>query len=538
MISLFAGAGGLDIGLEQAGFVSLAVNELNPDACESLRKNQQLSKLHPAAFDDWFSTQIASQKCFARPSAEPFVTATRQRLRSAMQNRHHLSQAAIVEDDVRSLSGDDLLRMTGLKRGELFMVAGGPPCQPFSRSGKRETVESEDGKLFLEFVRIVHQTQPRWFLFENVKGLTQSKTIVCFSFCEKCQQEEIIPFLFRNESISKNKYTGICSRCARITTEIRQHEIRGGSLEIIVNEFERIGYQCHAKVLNAADYGVPQSRERLFIVGTRDGEPFKWPKPTHCDPKKIMTTAQQAGLDLFGDAPVTAEPHPWLTVKDVLWKNGHPEYGKLDQNRAVLWVKNVVRPHDEPVTWSLDRVSPTIGAHQGAKLALAPYGVPEAQLARQQWHVLGQRQGDNPPVPVVHAMLSDEELLRLQTFPQNWYLHGTRMERAFQIGNAVPPMFAQAVGQAILTASGISVLASLLGTADFSALSPSILTASLSYTAQPHHLASDAPQAVPVEITAEAYDKLRATWDGVSDEHRMQLLVQTLRQTHTHTIAS
>jgi len=142
---------------------------------------------------------------------------------------------------------------------------------------------------------------------------------------------------------------------------------------------------------------------------------------------------------------------------DCLWpKKRHNVFGRLDPDKAVLWVKNVVRPHDEPVTWTLRRAAPTIGAHQAAKLAIAPKGVPEAQLRRQQWHVLGKRQGDTPPVPVVHEYLSDEELLRLQTFPENWYLFGTRMQRAFQIGNAVPPMLAQAVGEEILRASGIA----------------------------------------------------------------------------------
>src|SRR5437763_2883658 len=100
----------------------------------------------------------------------------------------------------------------------------------------------------------------------------------------------------------------------------------------------------------------------------------------------------------------------------------------LDKAKAVLWVKNVVRPHDEPVTWSLDRPSPTIGAHQSAKLAIAPDGVPEEQLLRQQWHILGKRQRDLPPVPVTHEYLSDVELLKLQSFPEYWYLFGTRMQ--------------------------------------------------------------------------------------------------------------
>jgi DNA (cytosine-5)-methyltransferase 1 len=83
-------------------------------------------------------------------------------------------------------------------------------------------------------------------------------------------------------------------------------------------------------------------------------------------------------------------------------------------------------------------------------LSIAPFGVPEEQLARQQWHVKGKRQGDFPPVAVEHEYLTDEELLRLQTFPPQWYLYGTRMERARQIGNAVPLVLAHAVGCALL----------------------------------------------------------------------------------------
>ena len=140
-----------------------------------------------------------------------------------------------------------------------------------------------------------------------------------------------------------------------------------------------------------------------------------------------------------------------MSVWEALFSSSNPDhYWPLDPNVAVLWVKNVVRPHDEPVTWTLLRPSPTIGAHQSAKLAIAPFGVPPEQLARQQWHLLGRRQGDTQPVPVVHTYLSDTDLLVLQTFPSFWFVAGTRMERAFQIGNAVPPLLAEKVGSALL----------------------------------------------------------------------------------------
>src|SRR3546814_21118711 len=119
------------------------------------------------------------------------------------------------------------------------------------------------------------------------------------------------------------------------------------------------------------DFGAPQSRERLIIIGSRDEESFDWPDPTYA-----KETNSEAVFDLFESRPSSLLP--WKTMREAIFADGHTSYGKLD-DRAVLWVKNVVRPHDEPVTWSLDRVAPTVGAHQAAKFAIAPSGVPEQQ---------------------------------------------------------------------------------------------------------------------------------------------------------------
>lgn len=443
MLSLFAGAGGLDIGLERAGFTTLAINELEPHACESLRQNKCLSLLKPSDFDAWFAERL-SQRCYENADAKS-IQRLRDRLKSAVGKYKFLSQATIIEGDVRLVSSRQLADAAGIEPGQLTLVAGGPPCQPFSRAGKRETVEADDGRLFLEFVRIVRDTRPRWFLFENVKGLMQSKTLVPYLACKHCGSETVTAFELRQKLLAKVIAAGPCPKCgSQATVDLK--EVRGGSLEIILNEFTRAGYLCYSKLLNAADFGVPQSRERLFIVGSRDHESFEWPEATH---GAVEEYSGQSQLVLDGLAPNLL---PRRTVKDILWKDGHQDYGVLDMNMAVLWVKNVVRPHDEPVCWTLDRPSPTIGAHQAAKLALAPKGVPPEQLFRQQWHTLGRRMKDTPPVFVEHEYLTDEELLLLQTFPADWYLHGTRMQRAFQIGNAVPPDLAAAVGRSILAA--------------------------------------------------------------------------------------
>lgn len=426
------------MGLEAAGFETVVANEIEPYACETLRANKVLSSLERAEFQPWFARQL-QQRCYQGVEPEEAAVLER-RLSRGVGKQQYLQSAVILEKDIRSLTSLELLESAKLQRGEIDLVAGGPPCQPFSRAGKRENVECETGRLFKEFVRIVDDVRPRWFLFENVKGLVITHTDVLEVRCRECRKTSIPPFSARMGELSENHLP--CPRCGSFDTEPLWRKTRGGSLDIILNEFEGIGYKCYWTVLNAADFGSPQMRERLFIVGSRDREDFEWPKPTHRKPIKETASQQR---ELFSAGSVAAAH--WKTMYDSLWSKGHFKYGTIDRSKSVLWVKNVVRPHAEPVTWNLNRPSPTIGAHQAAKLALAPNGVPEEQLARQQWHVLGRRQKDLPSVFVEHEYLCDEELLTLQTFPKAWYLFGTRMQRAFQIGNAVPPILAEAVGR-------------------------------------------------------------------------------------------
>lgn len=446
LISLFAGAGGLDIGLESAGFITRAINELEAHACQTLRQNKKLGEMTDTEASVWIEEQI-SQRCYNKLTSEE-KNSLRDTLKKSVRSHAYLQHAEIIEGDIRRVPTNELLSKAKTDKGKICLVAGGPPCQPFSRAGKRETVETEDGRLFLEFVRIVNEARPRWFLFENVKGLAQSKTFVPYLVCNDCGLKKPTPFSLREDVLAEKATAISCPNCKSLATESLIEEIRGGSLEIILNEFESIGYRCFNKILNAADYGVPQSRERLFIVGSRDGEEFEWPIQTHYEKNTRLNSKNGQQLELISNDD--SGFRPWMTVRDVLWKNGHSLFGSLDSSSAEIWVKNIVRPHAEPVSWTLDRPSPTVGAHQAAKLAIAPNGVPPEQLARQQWHTKGHRQRDLPPVDVKHAYLSDAELLALQTFPDDWYLYGTRMQRAFQIGNAVPPKLAQVVGQAIL----------------------------------------------------------------------------------------
>ncbi len=451
LVSLFAGAGGLDLGLENAGFTTVFANEIEPHAAKTLAENQRLARLKGSEFDRWFAETVSSQRCY-ETSSPTALMALKERIRPTAKRDHSwLQQAHVACMDVRSLTGASISEVTGLSRGELTLMAGGPPCQPFSRAGKRETVAVADGRLFLEFVRLVDELRPRWFLFENVKGLLLHRTEVAQARCISCGTVTIPPFSERESYLTGEGADIGCQGCGRIA-KVEVQSPADGSLHLIMAEFKRIGYSCDWRVLNAADYGVPQLRHRLFIVGSRDNEPTAWPVATHVTLNESGAVPQP---DLFANGAAPKEP--WVTMRESLWPQGHWRYGRLDPRTARLWVKNVVRPHAEPVTWTLDRPAPTIGAHQAAKLAIAPNGVPEEQLSRQQWHVKGRRQGDRPPVFVEHEYLSDEELLHLQTFPPAWYLHGTRMQRAFQVGNAVPVALAAAMGRCLLRTSHTSV---------------------------------------------------------------------------------
>lgn len=436
-ISLFTGAGGLDLGLEMAGFDTVAAVEINKYACETLRQNKEIACMNEVQFDVWFNENVATNSTYLRLGSKE-IDLLKKRLTNAVGRKKYLSNAAIFESDIRKIDPNDLLEASGCKPGDIDLISGGPPCQPFSRAGKRETLNDDRGGLFLEFVRIVGAIRPKAFLFENVKGLVQSKADIWFAHCDICSTDTFPAFDIDRKMPDLNSDAPKCRKCSSKQTRwVIKEKCPGGSSRVIRAEFERLGYFCHEALLEAAAFGAPQYRQRWILVGFREKNDFAFPEPTH-------TGDDRANL-------FTKNKPKHRTLADAILSDEFNYHGVTSSSRnAVLWVKNVVRPHDEPVTWTVNRPSPTIGAHQGAKLAIAPKGVPDQQIFRQQWHTKGRRQGDTPPVDVDHEYLTDHDLLRLQTFPNDWFVFGTRMERAFQIGNAVPPVLAEVVGRAIV----------------------------------------------------------------------------------------
>jgi len=210
VISLFSGAGGLDIGFEQAGFSIAVAVEMDPACCDTLRCN--------------------------RPNLP------------------------IINGNINDITGNEILAKAGLRLLEAALVIGGPPCQSFSLAGLRKGLEDDRGKLLFEYVRIVRETLPIGFVLENVKGLTNWDS--------------------------------------------------GRALKLLIEELSKpIEYEGKTyvytitppKVLNAVDYGVPQYRERLILVGNRNGLTFEYPKPSEEKNRKTVWAA-------IGDLPEPEQP--------------------------------------------------------------------------------------------------------------------------------------------------------------------------------------------------------------------------------------
>jgi DNA (cytosine-5)-methyltransferase 1 len=208
VVSLFSGAGGLDIGFEQAGFSIAAAVEIDPACCDTLRTN--------------------------RPNTP------------------------VINKSITDVTGEEILKIANLKPLETALVIGGPPCQSFSLAGLRKGLDDERGKLLFEFVRIVREILPIGFVLENVKGLTNWDS--------------------------------------------------GRALDLLIEELTKpIEYKgtvyqytvVKPQVLDAVDYGVPQHRERLILVGNRCNFTFEYPQPTE-EKKNVW--------DAIGSLPAPEQP--------------------------------------------------------------------------------------------------------------------------------------------------------------------------------------------------------------------------------------
>ena len=320
-ISLFTGAGGLDVGFQEAGFKCLFASDIMKEACETYR--------------------------------------------------HNNPDVPVMCADIRQLPTSEIRKAIGNERVDV--IVGGPPCQGFSNMGNKNSGDPRN-LLFESYVRILNDLQPSCFLFENVKGLYT---------------------MFEGRYFNK-----------------------------VVGAFADIGYDLYFSVLNTANYGVPQKRERIIIVGTKIGREYRFP--------------------LHSTFPV-GRIHAYANVGEAI-------NDLVDKHEEIP--NHIALAHGEIVT-ARYRLIP-----EGGKLPPPDKLPPE--LRRGNFGNTYQRlsrktvastmvPGNNafPIHPTLDRSLTPREAARIQTFPDDYVFEGDRRSQCIQVGNAVPPLFAARLAQSI-----------------------------------------------------------------------------------------
>lgn len=370
VVDLFAGAGGMSLGFEQAGFDVAAAVELDP--------------VHAAV------------------------------------HAFNFPKSAVLARSVVGLSGEEIRTAAGIGDRRVDVVVGGAPCQGFSLIGHR-VLEDPRNRLVLEFVRIVTELDARFFVFENVKGLTLGK--------------------------------------------------HRRFLEELVQAFQAAGYRVRIpwKVLNAADFGVPQNRERLILLGAKIGEPLpKYPEATSRAAGSRGRLAEGPSCaDALGDIP-DAETLPTLNNADeaaVDWWGQPSAYAaELRCLRTEHWHYGYRRNWEPSHLTSSARTGHSdISRRRFAATAqgevepisrffkLAAGGVSNTLRAGTD----GARGAFTSPRPVHYLFarcVTVREMARLHGFPDWFRFHVTKWHGGRQIGNAVAPPLARAIGASLFEA--------------------------------------------------------------------------------------
>jgi DNA (cytosine-5)-methyltransferase 1 len=404
-VELFTGAGGLAIGTAKAGFHHLALVERDKHSCHTIRENQQRGV---SVVRDW---------C--------------------------VHQMDVLDFDFSTVDG------------EIDLLAGGPPCQPFSIGGKHGA-HLDERDMFPRFFQAVRELRPKAFLIENVRGLLRQNFINYFEYItlqlahpemQPKVDESWVDHLARLErhhppgTALQKQATLVC----RDGNRPRQLIHNSGTSD-------DLGYRVTFRLLNAADYGVPQKRERVFIVGFRDDLNANWsfPEPTHTEEALIwhkwvtgeywdrhgissndrpeMPARLKSRLSRFGANFLGTMTAPWCTVRDAIADLPPPE--NIDIAASIpnhVYIPGA-RSYPGHTGSPLDEPAKTLKA--------GVHGVPggENMLALPSGEV---------------RYFTVREAARLQTFPDDYYFPCTWGESMRQIGNAVPVTLAYIIAASI-----------------------------------------------------------------------------------------
>lgn len=349
VLDLFAGCGGLSKGFEKAGFNILAANEFWFDAAQTHRMN------HPGSL--------------------------------------------MIEGDITDPSVKK--EIISKSKGQVDVVIGGPPCQAYSMAGKRDPNDPR-GKLFEDYIDVVKAVMPPFFVIENVKGMLTIK-----HERDNLTRTEKITLGKLREELETEKKKDNPKKLREIKTEIARYEEK--VLSMIERKFKKLGYVIRYEVLNAANFGIPQRRERVILIGTNTGKEIVFPEPTHNGKWKTVREA----IDDLKEREESKELHHILPVhsSDFLKKIRNTPIGK-----------SVFETYRDAFFRS-DPELPSLTVKENHNGVFVHYEKDRVMTAR--------------------------ELARLQDFDDSFLFYGTKSSVLKQIGNAVPVGLAAAIGKAV-----------------------------------------------------------------------------------------
>ena len=317
---------------------------------------------------------------------------------------HNRPQLPFFDCSITDVSGDQLRKAGGFKKMNVPLVAGGPPCQAFSVFGNRLGIEDARGQLVFEFLRIVEETQPATFLMENVRGLL-SMSIAPNK--KELKNDKKIPKEFFEKSSLLNK---------------------------IFKEFNNIGYHVDCFVVNSVNYGAPQVRERVLLIGNRFGYKASFPEPQFSNrvddklpPFKTLGEAISSESGFVDPCPEVMNFSP----RKLKYLSMVPEGGN--------WRSMPVEIQKESMgkSWYLK-------GGRSAYWRKLSYAFPSPTVVTMPNHA-----GTSMCHPKELRAISIGEAAAIQEFPRNWKFQGTTTAKFRQIGNAVPTRLGQVAGTVI-----------------------------------------------------------------------------------------
>ena len=376
---------------------------------------------------------------FVRNRKNSFVFANEFDFHAANAFQLNYPDIRMLNQDIKTLDTETVKQLIGDEPVDL--IIGGPPCQSFSTVGQR--VYDDKATLYEEYLRLLSIARPKMFLFENVKGILSMKE----TFYKKDENGNII------YKITKNKETG---------RERKRPEVSGYGrllIDIIEDKFSKInetlGYTISKEVLNAVDFGVPENRERVFIVGIRNDLNIDWsfPKAQNC-PKLSV-------LEAISDLPVVGEGET-ITEYNIEPQNS---YQQLMRGTCEEITCHFCGEYGDKMRTVIQNVQQGQGKNDFNKLVEQGIINKEYKLTSGFANTYGRLVENQPCTTITNNLstpsglrcihysqdraLTPREGARIQSFPDWFSFEGSKDNITTQVGNAVPPLLAMTIARKI-----------------------------------------------------------------------------------------